>query len=100
MGLLLLRLREVGLPKSLEAVDSGFRLLVLSGPEKGTPHKIPLGRSTLQNPKAGMGEPGEIYVAGLLGNDEVALSVVMTTGVAIALLALVSVGVPAGYQDT
>lgn len=34
-------------------------------------------------------------VVGLLGNDEVALSVVMTAGVAIALLALLSVGVPA-----
>ncbi|MCI4674942.1 multidrug effflux MFS transporter [Candidatus Mycolicibacterium alkanivorans] len=33
-------------------------------------------------------------VVGLLGNDEIALSVVMTTGVAVALLALVVVGVP------
>jgi DHA1 family bicyclomycin/chloramphenicol resistance-like MFS transporter len=37
-------------------------------------------------------------VVGLLGNDEIALSVVMTAGVAIALLALMSVGVPADDQ--
>ena len=35
-------------------------------------------------------------VVGLLGNDEIALSVVMTAGVAIALLALLAVGAPAG----
>ncbi|MGY4711854.1 multidrug effflux MFS transporter [Mycolicibacterium sp. CBM1] len=34
-------------------------------------------------------------VVGLLGNDELALSLVMTAGVAIALLALVAVGAPA-----
>jgi DHA1 family bicyclomycin/chloramphenicol resistance-like MFS transporter len=33
-------------------------------------------------------------VVGLLGNDEIALSLVMTAGVAIALLALVVVGAP------
>lgn len=38
-------------------------------------------------------------VVGLLGNDEIALSVVMTAGVAIALLALLSVGVPASHED-
>jgi MFS transporter, DHA1 family, multidrug resistance protein len=37
-------------------------------------------------------------VVGLLGNDEIALSVVMTAGVAIALLALLAVGVP-GADD-
>ena len=34
-------------------------------------------------------------MVGLLGNDEIALSVVMTAGVAIALLALLVVGAPA-----
>jgi MFS transporter, DHA1 family, multidrug resistance protein len=34
-------------------------------------------------------------LVGVLGNDEVALSVVMTAGVVIALLALLSIGVPA-----
>jgi DHA1 family bicyclomycin/chloramphenicol resistance-like MFS transporter len=31
-------------------------------------------------------------VVGLMGNDEIALSIVMTAGVAIALLALLAVG--------
>ena len=34
-------------------------------------------------------------LVGVLGNDEVALALVMTTGMVIALLALVAVGVPA-----
>ncbi|WP_407666277.1 multidrug effflux MFS transporter [Mycobacterium pinniadriaticum] len=38
-------------------------------------------------------------VVGLMGNDEIALSVVMTAGVAIALLALLTVGVPSAHDD-
>ena len=38
-------------------------------------------------------------LVGLLGNDEVALAVVMTSGVVIALLALLAVGLPAAEGD-
>jgi len=38
-------------------------------------------------------------VVGLLGNDDVAVSLVMTAGTVIALLALVSVGVPATEEE-
>jgi DHA1 family bicyclomycin/chloramphenicol resistance-like MFS transporter len=43
-------------------------------------------------------------LVGVLGNDELALALVMTTGMVIALFALLAVGVPsanqAGQEDT
>jgi len=38
-------------------------------------------------------------LVGVLGNDEVALALVMTTGIVIALLALLAVGVPAAETE-
>jgi DHA1 family bicyclomycin/chloramphenicol resistance-like MFS transporter len=37
-------------------------------------------------------------LVGVLGNDELALSIVMTVGVLIALVALLAVGVPASHD--